>query len=83
MPRSGSLLSAALLRPVNLLNPGVGLLLALTVAPWWTFPLSLIPYAVMVFVSMRDPAFVRRVAGQMEGLEAGAPVRMSNHEEVP
>jgi hypothetical protein len=74
MPRSGSLLSAALLRPVNLLNPGVGLLLALTVAPWWTFPLSLIPYAIMVVASMRDPAFGRRVAGQIEGLEAGAPV---------
>ncbi len=74
MPRSGSLLSAALLRPVNLLNPGVGLLLALTLAPWWTFPLSFVPYAVMVLLTMRDPVFARRVAGGEAGVEAGEPV---------
>jgi hypothetical protein len=58
--RSGKLLTAALLRPVNLLAPGLGLLLALTLAPWWLFPLSFVPYAIMVLLSLRDPKFVQR-----------------------
>ena len=60
--RSGRLLTAALLRPLNLLAPGAGLLLALTVAPWWLFPLSFVPYAIMVLLSLRDPRFVQRAA---------------------
>jgi hypothetical protein len=73
MARPGSPLAAALLRPVNLLTPGAGLLFALTWAPWWTFPLSLLPYIVMVLLTLRDPAFVQRALGAAGG-EAGAPV---------
>jgi hypothetical protein len=60
MDRSGTLLTAALLRPLNLMAPGAGLLFALTVAPWWLFPLSLVPYAIMVLLTLRDPKFVQR-----------------------
>ena len=51
MSRPAQLLSAALLRPTNLLAPGAGLLLALTWAPWWIFPLSLVAYAIMVVLT--------------------------------
>jgi hypothetical protein len=74
MDRPKDLLPAALLRPVNLLTPGAGLLFALTWAPWWVFPLSIVPYAVMVFLSLRDPAFVRRVSRGLGTEEAGDPV---------
>jgi hypothetical protein len=72
MERPPDLLPAALLRPVNLLTPGLGLLFALTWAPWWVFPLSLLPYAVMVFLTLRDPAFAR--GGSRAGDDAGNAV---------
>jgi hypothetical protein len=62
MSRTGQVFTAALLRPLNLLAPGAGLLLSLTYAPWWTFPLSLVPYGLMVGLSLRDPAFVQHAA---------------------
>jgi hypothetical protein len=74
MSRPGSLLAAALLRPVNLLTPGAGLLFALTWAPWWAFPLSFVPYAIMVLLTLRDPAFVQRTALGAAGGEAGVPI---------
>jgi hypothetical protein len=74
MSRPNALLSAALLRPVNLLTPGAGLLSSLTFAPWWVFPVSFLPYAAMVLFTMRDPAFVRRVTRSGEGDDAGEPV---------
>jgi hypothetical protein len=70
--RPSSLLSAALLRPVNLLTPGVGLLLALTWAPWWIFPFSIVPYAVMVVLTLRDPAFRRDLLGGDDAIDWGA-----------
>jgi hypothetical protein len=73
-PTPGSLLAAALLRPLNLLAPGVGLLLALSLAPWWTFPLSLLPYALMVLLSIRDPAFVQRAMHASAADDAGEPI---------
>jgi hypothetical protein len=68
---SSSALPAALLRPVNLLTPGAGLLFALTWAPWWVFPLSLIPYAVMVLLTLRDPSFAASQRRAAEGADAG------------
>jgi hypothetical protein len=60
MSRSTEVLVAALLRPVNVLAPGVGLLASLTVAPWWAFPVSLVVYGVLVVVALGDRAFVQR-----------------------
>jgi hypothetical protein len=71
MARSSELLPAALLRPVNLLTPGAGLLFAVTWAPWWVFPLSLVPYVAMVLWTMRDPAFARTQRRESEDEGAG------------
>ncbi len=76
MSRASELLQAALLRPVNLLAPGAGLLLALTAAPWWVFPLSIALYATMVVLTVRDPAFVRRVASVARRRERGRADRL-------
>jgi hypothetical protein len=69
-----SLLAAALLRPVNLLAPGAGLILALVGGLWWLFPLSFVPYALMVFLSLRDPSFVARAVRQAPATESGEPI---------
>jgi hypothetical protein len=74
MSRAGQLLSAALLRPINLLALGIGLLLAVTWAPWWTFPLSFVAYGLMVIVTLRDPAFVKRATRVASEQDAGQPV---------
>ena len=74
MDRTGKLLTAALLRPLNLLAPGAGLLLALTLAPWWLFPLSFVPYAIMVMLSLRDPGFVRRAVREETDEQAGEEI---------
>jgi hypothetical protein len=74
MSRASDLLTAALLRPVNLLAPGVGLALSLSVAPWWLFPLSIALYATMVVLTVRDPAFVRRMLSDQADESAGAPI---------
>jgi hypothetical protein len=73
-PDPGSLFAAALLRPLNLLAPGAGLLLALSWAPWWTFPLSLVPYALMVALTMRDPVFAQRALRARVADESGEPI---------
>jgi hypothetical protein len=74
MSRASELLLAALLRPVNLLAPGAGLVLALAWAPWWTFPLSIALYAAMVVLTVRDPAFVRRVVSARAEESAGEAI---------
>jgi len=74
MSRASDLLLAGLFRPVNLAAPGVGLLLALTFAPWWLFPLSIALYGVMVVLTVRDPAFARRLAGARADERAGSPI---------
>ncbi|HEX3770968.1 MAG TPA: hypothetical protein VHV30_08900 [Polyangiaceae bacterium] len=74
MSRASDLLTAALLRPVNIVAPGVGLVLALTVAPWWLFPLSIALYATMVVLTVRDPAFVRRTLSAQADESAGEPI---------
>ena len=75
MDRSGKLLTAALVRPLNLLAPGAGLLLALSdVAPWFAFPLSLVPYGLMVWLSARDPKFIERSLREDRETETGEQV---------
>jgi hypothetical protein len=74
MSRASELLLAALFRPVNLLAPGAGLVLALTWAPWWTFPMSIALYAMMVVLTVRDPAFVRKVANVRADESAGEAI---------
>jgi hypothetical protein len=74
MSRAGKLLSAALLRPMNLVVLGAGLLLALTWAPWWIFPLSVAAYGGMVALALRDPAFVRRATSAVAKPDAGQPI---------
>jgi hypothetical protein len=80
MTQPRELLPAALLRPVNLLTPGAGLLFALTWAPWWVFPLSLVPYVVMVFFTVRDPAFARQVTRTQGDESAGAAMNWASLE---
>jgi hypothetical protein len=74
MARSTTLLYAALLRPIHLVTLGAGLLLSLTWAPWWLFPLSMVVYGVMVVVTLRDPEFVRQVTTRSSDSDAGAPI---------
>lgn len=74
MERAAQLLSAALLRPVNLLALGAGLVLSLTWAPWWLFPISVATYGALVVLTLRDRAFVRRAVGAADVADAGAPL---------
>jgi hypothetical protein len=74
MSRASDLLVAALLRPINLVAPGAGLVLALTAAPWWVFPLSVALYAAMVVLTVRDPAFVRKALNIRLDESAGEPI---------
>ncbi|MFI5302651.1 MAG: hypothetical protein ACHREM_31570, partial [Polyangiales bacterium] len=63
--RAWSLLGAAMLRPLNVAMPGIGLLAAIGTEHWWAFPAALIPYAIGVALTVRDPSFVRRaLAGE-------------------
>lgn len=65
---------AALLRPLNLVAPGVGLLLSVSPwGEWWMFPVSIVPYLIMVMLSLRDPKFISR-AVQADDATAGEPV---------
>lgn len=57
---------AALLRPLNVmvLVIGVGIFattLAATSVAWWLLPLTLVTYAILVFLAARDPLFQRKV----------------------
>ena len=59
---------------MNLVAPGAGLLLAVSPwGPWWVFPVSLVVYAFLVMLSLRDPTFVERAAAAEEA-SAGEPV---------
>ncbi|MDQ3912942.1 MAG: hypothetical protein M3305_14475 [Actinomycetota bacterium] len=57
---------AAFLRPMNLLVVLIGgVFFALTLT-WWTVPLTLVTYAVLVFLTARDPLFLDYVLGRRE-----------------
>lgn len=67
---------AAFLRPMNLLVVVVGgIFFALTLT-WWSIPLTLVTYAVLVFLAVRDPLFWDYVLQRREsqpGIQPDAP----------
>ena len=69
-PQSSPLLSpeerrrvtrAAALRPLNVLVLVIGAGIFATTLTWWVPPLTLVTYALLVFLAIRDPIFGRRV----------------------
>ena len=69
-PQSSPLLSpeerrrvtrAAALRPLNVLVLVIGAGIFATTLTWWVPPLTLVTYALLVFLAARDPIFGRRV----------------------
>jgi hypothetical protein len=58
---------AAALRPINVLMLVIGASVFATTLAWWIPPLTLVTYALLVFLSARDPIFGRRVLHGSEG----------------
>src|ERR687894_3103587 len=54
-------LRAAALRPINVLMLVIGAGIFATTLAWWIPPLTLLTYALLVFLSARDPIFGHRV----------------------
>jgi hypothetical protein len=52
---------AAALRPINVLMLVIGAGIFATTLAWWIPPLTLVTYALLVFLSARDPVFGQRV----------------------
>jgi hypothetical protein len=52
---------AAALRPLNVLVLVIGAGIFATTLTWWVPPLTLVTYALLVFLAVRDPVFGRRV----------------------
>src|SRR5215211_9333071 len=52
---------AAALRPLNVLVLVIGAGIFATTLTWWVPPLTLVTYALLVFLAARDPIFGRRV----------------------
>src|SRR5215207_191395 len=52
---------AAALRPLNVLVLVIGAGIFATTLTWWVPPLTLVTYALLVFLAVRDPIFGRRV----------------------
>ncbi len=52
---------AAALRPLNVLVLVIGAGIFATTLAWWVPPLTLVTYALLVFLAVRDPVFGRRV----------------------
>ncbi len=52
---------AAALRPINILILVIGAGIFATTLAWWIPPLTLVTYALLVFLSSRDPVFEHRV----------------------
>jgi hypothetical protein len=57
------MLRAAALRPVNLMILVVGTGIFATTLAWWLLPLTLVTYALLVFLASKDPIFQRKVLG--------------------
>ena len=67
-------LRAALLRPMNLVVPVIGVGIFATTLLWWMPPLTVVTYAALVFLSLRDTAFRERVLrGRTLGPTPGSP----------
>ena len=60
---------AAALRPINVLMLVIGAGIFATTLAWWIPPLTLATYALLVFLSVRDPVFGHRV---LHGSESAA-----------
>ncbi len=58
---------AAVLRPINVLMLVIGAGIFATTLAWWIPPLTLVTYALLVFLSARDPFFGQRVLHGSEG----------------
>jgi hypothetical protein len=58
---------AAALRPINVLMLVIGAGIFATTLAWWIPPLTLVTYALVVFLSARDPVFRHRVLRGSEG----------------
>ena len=58
---------AAALRPINVLMLVIGAGIFATTLAWWVPPLTLVTYALLVFLSARDPVFGHRVLHGSEG----------------
>jgi hypothetical protein len=52
---------AAALRPLNVIVLVIGAGIFATTLTWWVPPLTLVTYALLVFLAVRDPIFGRRV----------------------
>ncbi len=52
---------AAALRPLNILVLVIGTGIFATTLTWWVPPLTLVTYALLIFLAARDPIFGRRV----------------------
>jgi hypothetical protein len=57
---------AAALRPINVLMLVIGAGIFATTLAWWIPPLTLVTYALLVFLSARDSVFVHRVLHRSE-----------------
>ena len=57
----GRITRAAALRPLNVIVLVIGVGIFATTLAWWVPPLTLVTYALLVFLSARDPIFARRV----------------------
>ncbi len=54
-------LRAAILRPMNVVVPVIGVGIFAITLLWWMPPLTAVTYAALVFLSLRDPIFRERV----------------------
>src|SRR3712207_287889 len=63
---------AAALRPINVLMLVIGAGIFATTLAWWIVPLTLVTYAVLVFLSARDPIFGHRVLHESAARPTGA-----------
>ncbi|MGB3635029.1 MAG: hypothetical protein WA982_13375 [Rubrobacteraceae bacterium] len=65
-------LRAAALRPINLLMLVLGAF-AGAFFSWWFLPLTVVTYALLVFLATRDPFFERKTLGQSHSTAATQP----------
>jgi hypothetical protein len=63
------MLRAAALRPINVTMVVIGAGAFATTLAWWLLPLTILTYALLVFLAARDPIFQRKVLGRGEVLK--------------
>jgi hypothetical protein len=62
----GRMTRAAALRPLNLVVLLIGVVVFVATLNWWLILLTLVTYAVLVFLTARDPLFQRRILQKSE-----------------